>query len=199
MIPTRFLTALAVIAAASGAAHAASPSNKDFTFQLFPSPFADCLKPDDGKTPTVTVTVHRGLRNDHMRVVLKHFKPGIGLDLFTVQHSPQDADGNVVPGFTNFGLAWYQSDVETSRHSSKTEINTILLDQIFGFDPDVQLAPTQTLHVGLWFNDPADAANCGFVGSTPFNGEHNAGPLAFISLPNATTGFGPLCTKPTCP
>jgi hypothetical protein len=32
--------------------------------------------------------------------------------------------------------------------------------------------------------------------STPFNGTHNAGPLAFITRPNATTGLGPLCTSP---
>jgi hypothetical protein len=197
MHPARYLGSLALVLAASGAALAASPSDKNFTFQLFPNPaFVACLTAEGGKPPTVTVTVRRGLRNDHLRVVLKHFKPGIGFDLFTVQRSPQQADGNPDAGFTNFGLAWYQSDVQTSRHPSKAEINTILLDQIFGFDPDVQLSPTQTLHVGLWFNDPADAAPCGFAGTTPFNGEHNAGPLAFISRPDATTGLGPLCTNP---
>ena len=29
-----------------------------------------------------------------------------------------------------------------------------------------------------------------------FNGEHHAGPLAMISLPDATTGLGPLCSNP---
>jgi hypothetical protein len=33
----------------------------------------------------------------------------------------------------------------------------------------------------FWFNNPADAAACGFTGVTPFNGEHQAGPLAMIS------------------
>jgi hypothetical protein len=75
-------------------------------------------------------------------------------------------------------------------------IHTILLDQIFGFDPDVSLPPTNTFHVGFWFNSPRDAAPCGFTGSTPFNGDHHAGPLAFISLPNAITNLGPLCIKP---
>jgi hypothetical protein len=197
MHPTRYLGSLALVLAVSGAALAASPSDEHFTFQLFPNPaFVACLTADGGKPPTVTVTVRRGLRNDHLRVVLKHFKPKIGFDLFTVQRSTQLANGDPDAGFTNFGLAWYQSDVETSRHPSKAEIDTILLDQIFGFDPDVGLSPTQTLHVGLWFNDPADAAACGFVGTTPFNGEHNAGPLAFISRPDATTGLGPLCTNP---
>jgi hypothetical protein len=31
---------------------------------------------------------------------------------------------------------------------------------------------------------------------TPFNGEHQAGPLAFITRPDATTNLGPLCTDP---
>jgi hypothetical protein len=31
---------------------------------------------------------------------------------------------------------------------------------------------------------------------TPFNGEHKAGPLAMISVPDATTNLGPLCTNP---
>jgi hypothetical protein len=70
------------------------------------------------------------------------------------------------------------------------------VNQIFGFDPDVQLTPTNTFHVGFWFNDPNDAAACGFTGFTPFNGEHHAGPLAMISLPNPDTGLGPLCLTP---
>jgi len=39
---------------------------------------------------------------------------------------------------------------------------------------------------------------CGFdpTKPTPFNGEHQAGPLAMITVPDATTGLGPLCTKP---
>jgi hypothetical protein len=33
--------------------------------------------------------------------------------------------------------------------------------------------------------------------ATSFNGEHKAGPLAMISVPNAETGLGPLCTDPS--
>jgi len=195
--PHRLVLLITMIVAASRAAFAASTTVDRVTFELFPNPaFVACLSAADGKTPTVTVSVHRGLRNDHLRLVMKHFKPGIGLDLFTVQRSNQDVDGNPVADFPGFGLAWYQSDAKTSRHPAKVDINTILLDQIFGFDPDVGLTPTQTLHVGLWFNDPADAEQCGFAGPpTPFNGTHNAGPLAFISRPDAN-GLGPLCTNP---
>ena len=77
-------------------------------------------------------------------------------------------------------------------------VKTILLDQIFGFDPDVALAPTNTFHVGFWFDSVAEAQPCSAtpLAATPFNGEHNAGPVAFITRPNATTGLGPLCTAP---
>jgi hypothetical protein len=142
------------------------------------------------------VTVRRGLRNDHLKLVLKHFKPGLTFELFTVERSNQLANGDVDPNFHGFGLAWYQSEVQTAKRSSRTEIDTILLDEIFGFDPDVALAPTQTLHVGFWFDDPAAAEPCGFTGTTPFNGAHDAGPVAFISRPDAVTNLGPLCTDP---
>ena len=64
------------------------------------------------------------------------------------------------------------------------------------FDPEFGLPPTNTFHLGLWFNSPQDIAGCGDpTKTTPFNGEHNAGPFAMISLP-AQNGLGPLCTDP---
>ena len=61
------------------------------------------------------------------------------------------------------------------------------------------LKPTNTFHMGFWFNNPADAAPCGFDVNkpTPFNGEHRAGPLAMISVPVPPANLGPLCTSPT--
>jgi hypothetical protein len=181
-------------------------------FHLFPNAkFVPCLAASPTTTPAVDVLVTRGRLNDRMCVVLRNFKRNLNFDLFTVERSNQLANGQPVQGFTNFGLAWYQSDISTSRRDgcledegedgsegqvATVQIKTILLDQIFGFDPDVNLAPTNTFHVGFWFNDPADAAPCGFTGFTPFNGEHHAGPLAFISRPDATTDLGPLCTNP---
>jgi hypothetical protein len=47
-------------------------------------------------------------------------------------------------------------------------------------------------HLGLWFNSPTDAAAAGCShATTPFNGEHNAGPQA-LSTQNFPNGFGPL-------
>ena len=86
-----------------------------------------------------------------------------------------------------------------SAGNGSATIKTIIVDQIFGFDAGsgIALTPTNTFHVGFWFANPADAAACGFTGTTPFNGEHAAGPLAMISGTNATTLLGPLCLNPS--
>ena len=170
------------------------------TFNLEPNPkFLNCLKAPGGPTPTAEVTVLRGKQNDTMVVRLKHIKPNLAFDLFTVQHSNLLPDGLVNPTFLNFGMAWYQSDIQVDHEGNgEAQIRTILLDQIFGFDAGTGLPPTNTFHVGFWFNNPKDAEACGFnvANPTPFNGEHKAGPLAMISVPNTTTGLGPLCTQP---
>jgi hypothetical protein len=169
------------------------------TFQLKPNPaFLSCLAAA-GATVTAKVEVVQGNLNDQLTLTLDGVKPNLAFDLFTVERSNLNSDGTVNPAFTNFGLAWYQSDIEAngSGHAEVT-IQTILLNQIFGFDPDAALAPTNTFHVGFWFNDPNDAAACGFnpAKPTPFNGQHQAGPLAMISVPDATTDLGPLCLNP---
>jgi hypothetical protein len=170
------------------------------TFNLTPQPkFVNCLGVEGGPTPTATVTVKRGSLHDTLTLTAHNLKPKLGFDLFTIQNTNLLANGEVNPNFKNFGLAWYQTDVQAGSTGEATvTINTILLDQIFGFDPSKGLLPTHTFHVGFWFTNPEDAAACGFDPSmpTPFNGEQNAGPNAMISLPNATTNLGPLCTDP---
>jgi hypothetical protein len=172
-------------------------------FSFHPNPkFLPCIAAypnDSSKAPTVTADVVRGELNDGMFLRGQNFKPNLQFDLFTVQNSSLLADGTVNPNFTNFGLAWYQTDLNADGYGSiRAQIRTILLDQIFGFDPTVTLPPTGTFEVGFWFNNPQDAVACGFDATkpTPFNGEHDAGPLAMITVPDATTGLGPLCTKP---
>lgn len=188
--------AAVVFVGAAGIAAAATSKPKQTTFPMFPQVgFLKCLKPNPAApTPQMTVTVKRGDLNDHATVDLSGFKPNLDFDLFTIQHSPQTATGaaDVNPGV---GLAWYQSDLHVgSNGSGHARIRTILLDQIFGLDKDVALAPTNTFHLGFWFNNPADAQPCGSTGVTPFNGEHRAGPLAYVTRPDATTTLGPLCT-----
>jgi hypothetical protein len=179
-------------------------------FNLVPNPaFLTCLS-GSSEAPQAFVDVKRGDLNDIALIQIKGLKPNLDFDVFTVQRSPLDGGGNVVKPFKGFGLAWYQSDLHSDeKGNAKVIIKTILLDQIFGFDADAipetndppatVLKPTNTFHLGFWFNNPADASSCGFdvAKPTPFNGEHRAGPLAMISLPVAPANLGPLCTSPT--
>ena len=108
--------------------------------------------------PTATVTVSRVGKRDKLVLDVNGLKPGLHFDVFTVQRSNLLANGTVDPNFTNFGLA-----------------------------SDESLPPVNTFHIGFWFDNPAKAKRCGFTGTTPFNGEHQAGPAAMISTPDATT------------
>jgi hypothetical protein len=200
------LAATTALCLTAAAAHANSkPDQTQFTLTANP-PFVACLSADGSTPPHAVVVVKRGELNDTGLVYVTGLKPDLDFDLFTVQRSSLDANGNPVPNFPGFGLAWYQTDLHAdSNGTAKVLIKTILLDQIFGFDGDRRpdgttvLPPTNTFHVGFWFNNPEDAAPCGFNvnNPTPFNGEHRAGPLAMISLPDPNTGLGPLCTSPT--
>jgi hypothetical protein len=168
-------------------------------FLLKPNPkFGPCAQRFSTVPLFAVATVAQGPFNDTLTLRLANFKPGLAFDLFTIQKTNLKPDGTLNPSFTNFGLAWYQSDVVADVNGAAfVDIHTILINQIFGFDPAVGLTPTNTFHVGIWFNDPADASACGFTGFTPFNGEHHAGPNAMITVPNATTGLGPLCLHPS--
>jgi hypothetical protein len=191
-------------ALAVAAAGVNPPAPGDIVHLTFaPNPkFASCLAASPGdasKAPAVQADIVRGDLNDGMFLRGQNIKPGLQFDLFTVQNSSLLASGAPDPSFTNFGLAWYQSDLEASKNGVMVAtLRTILLDQIFGFDPAVNLPPTGTFEMGFWFNDPQDAVACGFDATkpTPFNGEHAAGPLAMITTPDATTGLGPLCAHP---
>jgi hypothetical protein len=196
---------LAVTAALALSGVASAQKADEITFNLTPNPDTiDCLRANNTEEPRARATVIRGKNNDTLILDLDSIRPGLAFDLFTVQRSPLLADGTKDPAFTNvfngsFGLAWYQSDIQV-QHSDNghVRIQTILLDDIFGFDPDVRLAPTNTFHLGFWFDDPNAAKACGFdpTKPKPFNGEHKSGPVAMISLPDAKTGLGPLCTNP---
>jgi len=187
------------------AAQAQSVDEVEFDLHSNPA-FEQCLGPN----PQAHVQVRRGELNDRLTISISGIKPGLMFDLFTVQRSNLDPNGSVDPNFKgSFGLAWYQTDLQADdQGSGRATIQTILLDQIFGFDADTvpnttppvtRVPPTNTFHVGFWFNNPEDAEPCGFDPSkpTPFNGEHKAGPLAMISTPVPPANLGPLCTSPT--
>jgi hypothetical protein len=190
--------ALAIVLAGP-AAHAQQQS----VFQLKVSPalpsILNCLKASPTAVPAASIIVGQGALADDLVINAGGIKPGLAFDLFTVQNSNAISTGALDPAFKNFGLAWYQTDLQANSSGQIfATLHTILINQIFGFDPAVALPPTNTFHVGFWFNNPNDAVPCGFNAAkpTPFNGEHMAGPLAMISVPNATTKLGPLCLNP---
>ncbi|MCB9650714.1 MAG: hypothetical protein H6730_29595 [Deltaproteobacteria bacterium] len=176
----------------------------EFTFTPV-AQFKDCLAqyPGDARRPPVVQARIIPLEGrDRMIITGRNIKPGLGFDLFSIEHSLLGADGQRDPNFAGFGLAWYQADLEANSWGRVRQvIKTILLDESFGLDAEAGLPPTRTFHMGFWFNNPEDAAACGFnpANPTPFNGEQQAGPLAMTSLPDAWSGLGPLCTDPeTC-
>jgi hypothetical protein len=199
MTRSAFVTLMSVVTSALtiGYPFAAQAEVNLLQFEMYPvTQFVPCLaKP--GVQPKVRVTVSRGDLNDILSIQLEGFKPGVKFDMFSIENSPQLPNGAADPNFQKkFGLAWYQSDLE----SSGTILKTIFLDQIFGLDDATGLPPTKTFHMGFWFNNPQDAAACGFDVSkpTPFNGENKAGPLAFVTrqITGRPAKLGPLCTKP---
>jgi len=180
-----------------------NPPTDPVRFQLHPNPaVVRCLAqyPDDeDRAPRVDVTVVKGEQNDGLFLRGRYIKPGLGFDMFLVEKSQLLADGTVDPLFTNFGLAIYVSDLATSeRGRLRASIRAVLLNVAFGFDPASPLAPTPLHELGFWFDDPEDVASCGFnvAKPTPFNPKHAAGPVAMISVPDATTDLGPLCIDP---
>jgi hypothetical protein len=205
----KLIAAMAIAAVAVAAAVATSGAGANDVelarFNLAPASAAilPCLAQypnDPRRPPRAQARVVKGDLNDRLVLRLENIKPNLAFDLFTVQRSSLLANGSADPAFPkSFGLAWYQSDVQADDDGEgSVVVKTILLDQIFGFDADIGLNPINTFHLGFWFNDPNDAAACGFDINkpTPFNGEHRAGPLAMISLPDARTGLGPLCIHP---
>jgi hypothetical protein len=107
-----------------------------------------------------------------------------------------------------FGLSWYQGDIETNGNGrghqvfiGRFNIETFIVAPGVAPAPKVfpdnatmnpATAPVQIYHLGLWFNSPADAVKAGCPGgTTPFNGEHNAG-IQVLNTSNFPIDQGPL-------
>ena len=144
----------------------AQDKKDEISFDLVPNPqFVNCLRRSSYEEPRARATVIRGKLNDTLILDLDGIKPGLAFDLFTVERSSLLGEGVPDPAFKgSFGLAWYQSDIEIGKHTDDghVRIKTILLDQIFGFDPEVGLKPTNTFHLGsrlisnFWNNSAID-------------------------------------------
>ena len=138
---------------------------------------------DAGCAPYATAKVHVKSEGpvEVMEVSLSNLPPNTEFDFFVTQ----------VPNFP-FGLSWYQGDIETDEYGEAEakfigRFNAETFFVAVGSAPAPQIhetdaaenpttAPVHTLHLGLWFESPEDAAAAGCPDiTTPFNGEHNAG------------------------
>jgi len=135
-----------------------------------------------------------------MTVVVRGLPANTDFDFFVIQ----------VPNGP-FGMSWYQGDIVTNAGGvgvgvfiGRFNIETFIVapgSQPAPFVhnnafPDATsnpaTGPIHTFHLGLWFNDPADAVKAGCPGTvTPFNGEHNAG-IQVLSTRNFANDQGPL-------
>ena len=200
---TRARLAVAAVAfaavAAGGVAGAAGSKPSSTSFDLFPNtPFLNCLAAP-GKTPVAKVQVTRGKLNDQLELNVRNLKPDLDFDLFTVEKTPQLADGSAEPELRR-ELRLRLVPVRPAHQPRRQGPGH---DQDDPARPDLRLrrqpwCPTgEHLQRRLLVQQPgrrrAAAASPAF---TPFNGEHQAGPLAMISRLNATTNLGPLCTDP---
>ncbi len=136
------------------------------------------------------------LKNAHGRVRIESVGPVEIMDV-KVWGLPPNTDFDFfviqVPN-KPFGLTWYQGDIETNkdgkgyrRFIGRFGIETfivslanvpspVVFNKAF---PDAFLGPVtgrvHTYHLGLWFNSSMDGAKAGAPGTTPFNGEGDAG------------------------
>jgi hypothetical protein len=148
---TRVLVGVATLALVAATAASAGTKAPYTTFQMFPNKaFQNCLAAP-GKTPVAAVAVVRRQDNDRLVLKVENLKPNIDFDVFTVEKTPQLADGSPNPAFGgNFGFAWYQSDLHSDDEGeAEVSIKTVLLDQIFGFDASRGVAPVNTFNLGF--------------------------------------------------
>jgi hypothetical protein len=167
-------------------------AKQPFTFPMVPSSNAikSCLP-----NAMATVTIKDKKINQVMKVKAAGLAPNTGYDLFVIQ----------VP-HAKFGIAWYQSDLETNKKGNGTAtVQGIFSIETFSISQDTltttgregtpqtgaTFGAVNQYHLGLWFNDPQVPFDLGCEPGamvptvTPFNGEQHAG----IQVLNTST-FG---------
>ena len=180
------LAAATALALSLGAAHAVGASratgSSGFSFKMVRTPGVTCL-PHAGATVKIT----RGDLNDTMTVSVHGLPANTGFDLFVIQ-TPNKP----------FGVAWYQSDVQTDKHGNGTvTVRGIFNVETFTLVPGTTPTPVHQYHLGLWFSSPAKpfALHCEGTATspivTPFNGEQHAG-IQILNTSNFPDNKGPL-------
>jgi hypothetical protein len=188
--------ALAIGALSLGTVWAKTPAASFSMVRSTAAVNAGCLPNAQGR-----VEIHSIGPVELMDVQVSGLPPRTNFDFFVIQ----------LPN-APFGVSWYQGDIEVNgagegrgHFIGRFSIETFAVAPGSGpapvvFDnppfPDASsnppFNPIQMYHLGLWFNNPADAVNAGCPGAvTPFNGEHNAGVQA-LSTRNFPNDQGPL-------
>jgi hypothetical protein len=183
---TAALAALALSALASTPAFAADcqRDGSEVKFDLVPS------------SGLPAAALNGALKNAHGQVKIESVGPVEIMDVIVWGLPPNtDFDFFVIQAPNKpFGLAWYQGDIETNkdgkgygRFIGRFNIETFIVSLaslpapvvFHNAFPDAALGPVtgriHTYHLGLWFNSPTDGAKAGAPGTTPFNGEGDAG------------------------
>jgi hypothetical protein len=160
-------------------------ASNSYSFNMIPSPGINaCLPYAKGY-----VTITPGSLNDEMKVTVNGLVPNTGYDLFVTELPNKP-----------FGIAWYQSDLETDAYGNgSATVRGIFDAETFSVSQGgtTQFAPTHQFHLGLWFNDPSVPFNKGCEPGktqpvvTPFNGEQHAG-IQVLNTANYPDNAGPL-------
>ncbi len=155
------------------------------SFKLVPSsPAIKACVPHLGGN--VTITPNR--QNDVMKVTVFGAPKNADFALFVLQQPLKP-----------FGLAWYQSDVQTNgKGHGVATVEGIFSDETFSVSVGgtATFPPTHQFHLGLWFNNPNTPFRLGCEKGatapivTPFNGTQHAGVQA-LNTQNFP-GKGPL-------
>lgn len=172
---------------ASSTKASAQPDKSTYTFTMVPSPnILSCLP-----HATATVKIKKLSLNDKMTVSVSGLAHSTGFDLFVIELPNKP-----------FGVAWYQSDVQTnSSGAGSATVQGIFNVETFsvslGDNSGITFSPTHQYHIGLWFNDPNVPFNLGCEPGqtqpviTPFNGEQHAG-VQVLNTSNFPDNAGPL-------
>jgi len=195
--PVRFSRRMITVTAAAGAAtvlgvtatvavaSGAPARAHGFSFRLVPSAgISSCLPHARGN---VTITPQG--ENDKMVVHVAGLPKNSEFDLFVIQ----------VPD-KPFGVAWYQSDIDTGRNGT----GSVTVRGIFDAETcsvslggTTTFGPTHQFHLGLWFNNPRQPFRLGCEPGatspivTPFNGEQHAG-IQVLNTGQFPDNAGPL-------
>jgi hypothetical protein len=178
---------VAAVGLTAGFGAASAPEEAtSFSFALDPSSAAitACLPHARGHA---TITPNK--LNDIMKVTLTGMPPNTGFDLFVIQQPTAP-----------FGVAWYQSDVQTNAYGTGSATVQGVFDvETFSVSlgGTATFSPTHQYHLGVWFNNPQTPFKLGCEPGatapivTPFNGEQHAG-IQVVNTAEFPANAGPL-------